>query len=270
MSTRAVCAALCLLAATPARADSDDVNPPRRDPAVTANDGLFLPQTTAARIGDQRVSAMVLGGYDSAVGGPALSAAVEGALYRRVAIRVGVDSQGIGGAGTAGVFAGFGDRVSYSAGAKVGILRQEQHGIDLAVMATYRSRGLTQHTGEIEIGVAASRRWNRFGLYANLAYGQGFDVDTRDAAVRVAALYNLGERWQLGLDARARFDIGSTVSDASRYAPEVDFDLLAGPTASVALGPVILLAQAGARALVFEQRDPVIGIAALGGLGTSF
>jgi len=246
--------------AEPASSKDSDEPPPRRDAAQSARDGTFLPMTLSARIGDQRVAAVVYGGYDSAQSqGGALTAVVEGALYRHLAVRVGVDylSNRPGSAAA-------------TAGVRVGILRQERHGIDLGVVALYKQQGFTETTGELEFMVAVARRWSRFALFGNAVYGQGFLSTERDAELRIAALYSFGDRWNLGADARARIDLGDPPAGSRPAAAEAAFDLVAGPTASVALGPVALLAQAGVHALTFDAGGTSVGAIALGGVGASF
>jgi hypothetical protein len=79
----------------------------------------------------------------------------------------------------------------------------------------------------------------------------------------------VGERTRLGMDARLRFDLLST--DPRRAArAEPGFDLRLGPTASVALGPVALLAQVGYAGFRKEGLKYQAGLLALGGLGLAF
>src|SRR5690242_959760 len=78
-----------------------------------AREGQMNPQTFSAAIGHKQVLGVFTGGYDSAPDqGPAFSALVEGQLWNRVALRVGVDYQD-------GIHS-----VYPSAGVRVGILRQ--------------------------------------------------------------------------------------------------------------------------------------------------
>lgn len=251
------------LAQSPGSAPTD-APPPRRSAFAVAGDGQLLPGTFAARIGDQRVIGVALGGYDSADSqGAVFSGLVEGAVWNRVALRVGYDY--LGGQGTGNV----------SAGLRFGVLRQELQGLDLGVMVQYKQRGFTQSNGEIEIVLAGSRRWDRFGLFANLVYGQGFEQKERDGEVRVAGLYSLGERAHVGLEARSHFDLGEE-RGAARVPgspPEAAFDLVAGPLVTVALGPVALLAEAGMHALVLDRNGvetESFGALALLGAGATF
>jgi hypothetical protein len=172
------------------------------DGAAGMRDGSFLPLTVAARIGEQRVMGVALGGYDTTgggAGGARFESVVEGALAGRFALRVGVE------------YAPPDAQWSPSVGARVAILRQERFGVDLSMAALYKKAGFSEPDGEIEIIVMLARRWNRFGLFGNLAYGQGLQAAERDGEVRVALLYQLTRRFHLGLDARGRLDLGSGV-----------------------------------------------------------
>ena len=249
-----------------AAAQEDEPRAPRRDAAEVARDGTFNPQTLAARIGDQRVAAVIQGGYDTtgAVQGATVNAFVEGALYRRIALRVGIHSL-LSNGPTA-------SRNVYSVGLRVGLARQELHGLDVGVSATYRSTGLTETTGELEFAVLLSRRWNHLAAYTNLVYGQGFVSSERDAEVRLGMLYAIGDRFNVGFDGLARFDLASTPATGRiPQAGEADFELLVGPVATVALGPMVLLAQAGSHTVIFDQTNTLSsGFAAIAGLGTAF
>ncbi len=240
------------------------VPPKRRDAQSVTQDGTFLPGTFAARIGDQRISAFTFGGYDSnASQGGVFTSVVEGAIVNRVAIRVGYDylqSQSGG---------------SVTAGLRFGILRQELNGIDLGVLIQYKQKGFYQSNGEIELALAGSRRWNRFGLYANLVYGQGFERQERDGEVRLSGLYTIGSRYNVGLEARSHFDLGGSIgSPLPGSPPEAAFDMVAGPMASVSLGPVALIAEVGAHAIVIDDNGPSggtsAGAIALLGAGAAF
>jgi hypothetical protein len=245
-----------------------DQPPPRRDAAQVTRDGTFLPTTVAARIGDQRVTGWFTGGYDttpvslkSPGGIPLLSMQIEGAISNRVAIHVGLD------------YEAYSAQARPSAGLRFGLLRQEKNGIDLGIAAQYRSKGFTQSSGEFEFFVAASRRWNRFGLFGNVVYGQGIDPRERDGELRIAALFAAHERVNIGLDANAKLDLGEETPGREAEELEARFDLKAGPMATFAAGPFVFMAQAGVHTMTqvndrgTHQRT---GFLALGGMGASF
>ena len=114
----------------PAAVAPEQQQPKHRDAQTLLEDGTYLPGTYAARIGDQRISAFTLGGYDSnANQGGVFSGVIEGAIVNRIAIRVGYDylqSQGSG---------------NVTAGLRFGVLRQEQHGVDLGFLVQYKQKG---------------------------------------------------------------------------------------------------------------------------------
>jgi hypothetical protein len=199
---------------------------------------------------------VALGGYDTTgggAGGARFESVVEGALAGRFSLRVGVE------------YAPPDAQWSPSVGARVAILRQERFGVDLSMAALYKKAGFSEPDGEIEIIVMLARRWNRFGLFGNLAYGQGLQAAERDGEVRVALLYQLTRRFHLGLDARGRFDLGSKGGGGVDKA----FDLIVGPVAGVTVGHFVFLAQAGGRMAVVNE-NPIGGFTALGGVGAVY
>lgn len=259
--------ALLSLVAPTARAQQtvDEPQPKKRDAASIADEGNFLSNTMTARVSDHRVMGMVLGGYDStARNGGTVNAVVEAALANRVALRVGADY-------VSGV-----DAPSLSAGLRFGVLRQELNGFDLGVSVTYRTLGFTESGGDVELGLLASRRWGRLGVFANFIYGQGITTVQRDAQVRAAAQYSITERLRAGIDGRCRFNLGQNGQAADRQALQLatDFDLLVGPAVSYAIGPVALLLNAGVHTITYDPTPSnevtATGVAATGGVGASF
>jgi hypothetical protein len=167
-----------------------------------------------------------------------------------------------------------GDSVSRniaSVGFRVGVLRQEISGFDLALGVMYKTQGFTETTGELEFSVMASRWWNRFGVFANFVYGQGFISTERDGEGRLAALYAINDRLNVGLDARCRFDLGDGDPNRIKRPGEADFDLVVGPVATLAFGPVLVQAQAGPHTVFIDSTGFVAtGVAAIGGVGAAF
>jgi hypothetical protein len=231
---------------------------PARDAAQATRDGALLPLSLSPRVGDQRVAALSLGGYDTAPGhGAAFSTVVEGALFRRVAVRAGIE------------YVPQLQTVSPQAGARVAILGQERFGLDLGVAALYKNLGFSEARGELELAVLVARRWGRAALFGNLVYGQGLDAGERDAEARCAFLFGARPWLNVGLDVRARLDLGA--DDAAREAKQLtsSFDLVGGPLVSVAVSHVMFLAQLAPHVLVMHDQ-PRVGVAALGGVGTAF
>jgi hypothetical protein len=93
--------------------------------------------------------------------------------------------------------------------------------------------------------VALGTRIDQVGLFANLTYGQDPEGDDREGEVMFAFLYELLPALQLGIETRARMDLGSDdPRRAARKASDLDGTLT--PTLSYSLGPVALLAHVGA------------------------
>ncbi|HEX3865815.1 MAG TPA: hypothetical protein VHV78_03650 [Gemmatimonadaceae bacterium] len=191
------------------------------------------------------MSALAFSGYDSnSSQGGVLTSVVEAAIVNRIAIRVGYDYVTSQSGGT------------LSAGLRFGVLRQEQNGIDLGFFVQYKQKGFTESNGEIEMALMLSRRWNHFGLYGNVVYGQGFERQERDGEVRLSGLYTLGTRFNIGFEARSHFDLGDAIGDPLPGSPpEAAFDLLVGPVALISVGPIAFLAEAGYHTLVIDNGD---------------
>lgn len=230
---------------------------PRRDAAEVSREGTFLPTTLSARIGDQRVAATALGGFDTADGQGALATfLVEGALFNRITLRVGVE------------YLPASTTWSPTVGFRAGLLRQEKYGVDLGFSAVYKQRGYTQSSGEFEFALTIDHRWNKFGVFGNVVFGTGIDPRERDGELRAAFLWFAHPRVNVGLDARARFDLGEDTPGREEDQLKSNIDFFGGPVLSVAVSRFALLAQAGAHVLVAD--DTAAGFFATGGVGASF
>jgi hypothetical protein len=219
--------------------------------AVSGEAGMFLPTTIAPRVDSQRGFVRALGGYDSAQRRGQFEALADVTIIGPLAARVG---------------AAYGQRTNTfrpALGLRVQALSQEHQGIDLGFGAFYKPEGFTEAEGEVEVVVALGRSFGRLGTFANLVYGQDPEGAERDGEVRLGALYAWNEQLQLGADARFRFDLGSEEGKA-REEGGAEWDLVIGPTASYALGPVAAIAQVGLS--LFGVEPARAGVLALFGL----
>jgi hypothetical protein len=230
-----VCALLpCVLAhaqdaTEPADAASDK---PFGAAISSADAGMLLPFTVSPRTDSQRGVVRVLGGYDSASERMQLEALADVTIIGPVAVRLGA------------VYGQRQDSFRPTLGLRVQALSQARQGIDLGVGAFYKPEGFTEAEGEIEVMLMFARRFGRVATFANLVYGQDPEGHERDGELRLGALYSVATPLQVGLDARLRFDLGS--EEEQREAEGgAEYDLVIGPTASYALGPVAVIAQAG-------------------------
>ena len=110
------------------------------------------------------------------------------------------------------------------------------------------------------------RRFGRLAVLGNAVYGQDPEGNERDGEVRIGSVYALN-RWCVGVDSRTRIAIGQ--QKGAMAASEPKFDFMAGPVASVTVGPLALYAEAGPS--VFKNTGTTsVGVEALGGIGTVF
>ena len=214
--------------------------------------GMLLPLTISPRTDSQRGVLRALGGYDTARKSAQLEAVADVTIIGPLALRVGA------------MYTQKPDNnLRPTLGARVQLLSQEHFGIDLGAGLFYRPEGFTQAEGEIELAISVGRRFGRLSTYANLIYGQDPEAAERDGELRLGALYTVTDVMQAGLDSRLRFDLGS--EEGKRKAEGgAEYDLLVGPTASYALGPVAAIAHAGMS--VFVTAPARVGVAALLGM----
>jgi hypothetical protein len=234
--------------------DADAPIAPRSDFTVALREGALLPSTLAPRVGATAALAFGFAGYAGARSAPIGSVVAEVKVWGPFAIRGGAEYSNTRREGRPTI------------GGRVQLLHQQQHGFDGSVSVFYRPEGFTEPEGEIETFVSLGRRLGSLTVLGNLVYGQDPEGNERDGEIRLASLYGTG-RWTVGVDSRLRFAIGTQRSAAAAAEPKLD--LLAGPLATVAAGPVAFFAQAGPSVLKVANSTS-FGVAAVGGMGTVF
>jgi hypothetical protein len=253
---------LATAAAPGARAAGDRAEgegPGREQARQGAEAGLLLPGTVAAAVGAVPAMVTAVSGYDSARGTATFAATADIQLWGPVALRIGASY--LPQTPTE-------KQLQPQVGLRVQLLDQARHGVDFGAGMFFKRERYSQDGGEIQLVLMGARRLGRLGLFGNLAYGQDPEGDDRDGQISVAALYTVGRHLQLGADGRMRFDLMST--DSRRNARgEAAIDLMAGPIASVPVGPMALTAQIGYVAV--RAAGPThTGVAAIGGLARAF
>jgi len=198
----------------------------------SADAGMLLPFTVSPRTDSQRGVVRVFGGYDSARERTQFEALADVTIIGPVALRLGA------------LYGQRQDTFRPTIGLRVQALSQERQGIDFGVGAFYKPEGFTEAEGEIEVMLMFARRFARISTFANIVYGQDPEGRERDGELRLGALYAVSAPLQVGLDARLRFDLGSE-EEKREEEGGAKYDLVIGPTASYALGPVVVMAQAG-------------------------
>jgi hypothetical protein len=211
--------------------DQPEPEPGPSTAALSAEAGQYLPLTIAPRVDSQRGYVRALGGFDSARRSAQFDARADVTIWGPIAATVGA------------VYTRKSD-FRPTVGARVQALNQSDHFVDMAVGAYYKPEGFDEFEGEVEFVLALGHRFGRLSTFANLVYGQDPEGAERDGELRLAALYELTTPLQVGLDARLRFDLGS---EQEKIAKEggAEYDLVLGPTASYAFGPVAAIAHAG-------------------------
>jgi hypothetical protein len=243
--------------AVPARAqetDVEDVSRPAPAIADAVRGGALLPSTLAPRVGDTGALAFGFAGYDGARSAPLGSATAEARIWGPLAIRGGAEYSDVR------------QRLRPTIGGRVQLLRQERHGVDGSLSVFYRPEGFTEPEGEIESFISIGRRFDRVTVLGNLVYGQDPEGNERDGELRLAALAAAG-RWTFGVDSRMRFALGTQRGANAQAEPK--FDLLAGPTAALVVGPVAFFAEAGP-SVVKLTSNASTGLAAVAGVGSVF
>jgi hypothetical protein len=210
--------------------------------------GAFLPWTMGARSDAQRALVYGQGGYDGAERGAVYQTVLEAQLYGRFSVRAG------------GSYLGPSGRFRPEAGLRLDVLRQEQHGVDLAVLGVYEAQGFNT-VRAVTARVAVSRAFGDTRLVSNLGYGFGLQDGERYGDFRLAGLHALTRDLQVGLDSRFRIDLER---DDDEPIGEPDWELVTGPLATYSIDRFVISATAGLSALKFR----LVETTHLGAIGT--
>jgi len=228
---------LAILAALPVSAQTAEEvaeTTPPPPAARSADNGAFLPLTMGARSDPQRALAFVQGGYDGAEKSGIFETVAEAQIFGRVSLRAG-----------GGYFSG---SFRPEAGLRVDALRQEAHGVDLAVLGFYETKGFNT-VRAITARIAVSRAFGDTRVVSNLGYGFGLEEGERYGDFRLAGLHRVTEKLHVGVDSRLRIDLER---DDDEPPGEPDYEVIAGPVATYAIDRYIVSATAGYSALKYR------------------
>lgn len=246
--------ALAVATAAPARAAEDDLSASHVAPpaARSATAGAFLPWTMGARSDPQRALVFVQGGYNGAENGGVYQMTAEAQLLGRLALRAG------------GSYFGPSDNFRPEVGLRVDALRQEAHGVDMAVLGVYETKGFNT-VRAVTARVALSRAFGDTRVVSNVGYGFGLQEGERYGDFRLAGLHALTEKFQIGVDTRMRMDLER---DDNEPPGEPDWEILAGPLATYTIDRYVVSATAGYSALKYRlvegKHTGVIGTVGVG------
>jgi hypothetical protein len=222
---------------------------------TSAGSGQMSPLLLGATLGSERALVMGGAGYDTSRSGALFDSAAEVRIWGPIALRAGV------------TYSDDTRRMRPSVGARVQLLRQAAHGIDGSLSSFFKTEGFNEMEGEIETAVAIGRRFDRLYLLGNLAYGQDPEGRERDGELRASLLRSQG--WGVwGLEVRGRSAIGAQHAPTSAQEPRLD--AVGGPIAMVALGNIVVFAEAGPSVVRPAGADLRWGIASLAGFGSAF
>jgi hypothetical protein len=233
--------------------------PGDRTVTAAAEPGRFLPGALAPEAGAARAVGFGWAGYDGATGTAIMGATTEVRLGARVvlgasAVRApGNDLRAAG--------------VRPSVVARVQVLDQRRHGLDMGLALAYREDRFTGEEGFFQGTVMLGARGALGTVLANLAYGQDGEGDDHEGELRLAALARLTTNLNLGIDGHVRRSLDST--DPRRLAhgsPSLEY--VVGPTLAYGLGTWGLTVQGGWSGARLDRYQS--GVVALGGLGTLF
>lgn len=251
-------AMLVAIALAPAatRAETDKAPSDIGETARRAADaGALLPWTMAARSDTQTAVVHLSGGYDAAKDGATFESVLEARIFGRLSFRAGGSYVGPDG-DVRPIFAG-----------KVDALRQESQGVDLAVAGGYEPHGFNT-VRAVAATVAVGRSFDRLRVQANVGAGVGLEEGERYGDTRLAALYRVGNRLRAGLDSRFRIDLER---DTDEPEGEPDWELVAGPLATMTVGRFAVTGGAGVSAIRLRlETNTEVGPVTYVGVGTVF
>lgn len=236
----AVTCAACLLFAARASAEPSAEMAPRDQPdaaastggaSAAADAGNLLPSVLSARIHPGSAFATARSGYDGASEAFVARAVMDGSLTSFLALRLDFEH---------GPSMGPENRLRI--GGRLQLLNDEDHGLDGAVALFYDPNEFREE-GNIVAGLLVSKRLGRLGLFGNALFGSDPEGDDQVLELRFAPLYRVLENFELGLDARGRYNMSS--DDKRTGTLTRDWELQALPTASLAFGPFAVVAEAG-------------------------
>jgi hypothetical protein len=217
--------------------------------------GELLPWTLGARHVRQGMLVNTYAGWDAAKDAPIMVGALEATLVDRFTLRASATNPGM----TA--------RLEPSVGLLFDLARQEDSGIDVALGGDYELTGWNQNPALVTRAAAGST----LGLtrvQANAGFGLATSGGERFGDLRLSGLHPVAEGVYAGLDSRARVDLERSGEEPLG---ELDWDMQAGPVATVAVGRFSVSATGGVSAWKLRSRDEAkVGAVGAFGIGAAF
>jgi hypothetical protein len=223
--------------------------------AESIESGAIASSAMAARSDAQRAVMLVEAGWDHARRSALFESTAEAGLGGRFALRAGAH------------YASANEVIGPSIELRIDALRQERHGLDLAMAAGYEGRGFNgvpAATLRAAVGGASGGTT----LLANLVYGQGLELGERYGEARAAGWRRISRRVFVGGETHALVDLER---DTDEPEGELDRELSGGLVLTYSLGRVALTGSAGVNAFTLRaDRRTRVGPVGTMGLGLIF
>jgi len=250
--------ALLALTAAPALAGNgvteDELKRPSDiEPQVAA--GEVLPYSVAARHERKGILIGAYGGFDASKRAPIMTGTLDATFIENITLRAAAANMGMT------------DQLMPSFGVLVDITRESDSGIDFALGGDYDTYGWSR-VPAVVTRAAIGSTIGLTRLQANAAFGLGVERGERYGDLRLSGLHPVAKALYAGIDSRARIDLER---DDDEPAGELEWDVQAGPVASLAVGRFAVSATGGVSAWKANQRDSArVGAQASLGVGAAF
>lgn len=227
--------------------------------AIAVDPVRFLPGTVAAETGAPTGVGAGWAGYDGATGTPLVVVAADVRLGTRVVVTAGASYAARDNDEPAAL--------RPSVLARVQVLDQHSHGIDLGVAAAYRQDRFVAEEGLFQGTLSVGLRGELGAVLGSLGYGQDGEGDDHLGEARLVALHPLTGALHVGFDGHVQWLFDSTDPNRALHGTP-SLELMAAPAMTYGVGPMMLMLEVGWSGVDLEQFHS--GVVALGGVGTAF
>lgn len=218
--------------------------------------GTVLPFTVGARHERPGMLLFGYGGGDLAKRAPVMLGTLDATLVDRVTIHATMTNVGMS------------NVLKPNVGMMFDVARNAEYGgIDLALGGDYEFVGFNG-VPTLLTRAAIGGDIGELRLQGNAGFGLGIEEGERYGDLRLSGLHPVAQSLYVGLDSRARIDLER---DAMEPSGEMDWDLTAGPVATLALGRFAVMANGGVSAWKLRsQETSKVGVTGSVGLGAVF
>jgi hypothetical protein len=215
--------------------------------------GEMLPWSLAARHIREGILISTFGGYDAAKETPLMFGSAELTVLKRLTVRATATNPGLS------------EQLKPSFGLLYDVVRDDY--VDVAVGGDYELMSWNNYPAFVP-HVAAATNAGAMRVQANAGMGIGTNGGERYGDFRLSGLHPVAPSLVAGVDSRARIDLERNADEPSG---ELDWDMQAGPVATLALGRFALSATGGVSAWKLRSRDNArLGAVGALGLGAAF